>query len=978
MLEIRKGTAAKNYENTFFREFAENLKNLFDKYSLDGLLTANSECEAEKRLQIDALLVTEKAVCIIDFKNFGGKITLPKNAKSEFDFGKWTNEKGDIIKGGNSINPYIQLKNQKERFIKVIENKITDKLPGPDCFNPYHTVRIVCFQKPIELIGSIPTKEELNFFIIDKANYLEKIKDIIDISDKEVSLSKESFNIFKETFRADLFDLAENYGESVDFTTYENKLDFESLYPDQKAALKEIKLFLENPEQNVFILQGTINSGKSHLIPFIQEVAYNSHIQETEIFAASSRIAKNLFSANRFDNVNSIYSFIYGGLISEDDSEANEEENEVDNNVQEISDELHLKVVPIKKSDNSETAVFIVDEAQLVSDSYYQSIDLIFGSGYLLNDFINFTNFNSTKRKIIFVGDPYQIQFGRTDETPLNPTYLSENYKLNVSSFQLLDKPDFSDINLQALNCVQSIKENLFNSLEFIPGNQLSILENEDKLPSITSLIENNIDGHILSFSNEEAQKVNYWIKKSIIKTGEDIAPNDLVLINNNISVEDENDPFAGSKNIYNGQFATIVSVSQGIISETINIKGRPTTINFRELAIKLNETGHQVKLLSLENYRLNLKAELSKDEIIAIKVILNTQLYSYIKENPFEKSVEHSELISSNIYQTVQNEIAELKQRVDVGEKVRGKLNAKEVEQRKLLSKAKRIHRNRIENALRKDTATKYHKYKNAAMLRFGWAMTIDKSTSYKWNEVIVNIEPGSRFNNLKIHEPYFRLIYTALCRAKQKVSLINYKPISPFKNVEIKDQNSGIKPRDIFFHSENSEPESRLTELKEFIVAKLPEFKIRNVEYYDWQERYFIVNDKAQEAIISFSYNGRGNFKLPSIIGGNNELAEIIIKTLKEKTELNTFETIPDSWRKREYQKLKNDLAAFDIKFELILQSNWKDKIRFFSGKKELEIELDYDGDGMVSFVTAKYYSDETIWNKFLAKIDELKDVN
>ena len=44
MLEIRKGTAAKNYENTFFREFAENLKNLFDKYSLDGLLIANSEC----------------------------------------------------------------------------------------------------------------------------------------------------------------------------------------------------------------------------------------------------------------------------------------------------------------------------------------------------------------------------------------------------------------------------------------------------------------------------------------------------------------------------------------------------------------------------------------------------------------------------------------------------------------------------------------------------------------------------------------------------------------------------------------------------------------------------------------------------------------------------------------------------------------------------------------------------------------------
>ena len=174
MLEIRKGTAVRNYENSFFREFAENLKYMFEKYSLNGLLIANSECEAEKRLQIDALLITDKAVCIIDFKNFGGKITLPKNAKSEFDFGKWTNEQGEIIKGGSSINPFIQLKNQKSRFIKVVENQILDRLPKSDYFNPYHTVKTVCFQKAIELIGKIPPKEELNFFIMTDQITLRK------------------------------------------------------------------------------------------------------------------------------------------------------------------------------------------------------------------------------------------------------------------------------------------------------------------------------------------------------------------------------------------------------------------------------------------------------------------------------------------------------------------------------------------------------------------------------------------------------------------------------------------------------------------------------------------------------------------------------------------------------------------------------------------------------------------------------------
>ena len=341
MLEIRKGTAAKNYENTFFREFAENLSNLFDKYSLDGLLIANSECELEKRLQIDALLITTNAVCLIDFKNFGGKITLPKNAKSEFDFGRWTNEKGDIIKGGSSINPFIQLKNQKERFIDVVKKQIQRRLSKSDCFNPYHTVRTVCFQKPIELIGSIPPKEELNFFTIDKSNYLEKIRDIIDISDKEVSLSQSSFDLFKTTFRADKFDISEPYKQTTDVTKYETKLDFENLYPDQKSALNEIESFITSDEDRFFVLQGTSLSGKTHLIPFIQDVAFNNGISEVKLFASSGRVANNLLKDSNL-KFNSMYSYIYGGNTQ------NEEQDDTEST--KTDEILNLEIVPLRAS----------------------------------------------------------------------------------------------------------------------------------------------------------------------------------------------------------------------------------------------------------------------------------------------------------------------------------------------------------------------------------------------------------------------------------------------------------------------------------------------------------------------------------------------------------------------------------------------------------------------------------------------------
>ena len=96
MLEIRRGLAVRHYENSFFRVFSKNLKSMFDKYNLNGLLIANSECIADERLQIDTLLITQHTVCIIDFKNFSGDIILPTS--DDFFNGSWVNSEGHRIK----------------------------------------------------------------------------------------------------------------------------------------------------------------------------------------------------------------------------------------------------------------------------------------------------------------------------------------------------------------------------------------------------------------------------------------------------------------------------------------------------------------------------------------------------------------------------------------------------------------------------------------------------------------------------------------------------------------------------------------------------------------------------------------------------------------------------------------------------------------------------------------------------------------
>ena len=110
------------------------------------------------------------------------------------------------------------------------------------------------------------------------------------------------------------------------------------------------------------------------------------------------------------------------------------------------TEKIKLEIVPLKKSDNENKAIFIVDEAQLISDNYHQSIDLRFGSGKLLEDFIKFSDLKNSNRKIIFIGDSFQLSIGKKEENTLNPEYIKEKYEFKTKAFQLIDKEDNSEI----------------------------------------------------------------------------------------------------------------------------------------------------------------------------------------------------------------------------------------------------------------------------------------------------------------------------------------------------------------------------------------------------------------------------------------------------------------------------------------------------------------------------------------------------
>jgi hypothetical protein len=110
---------------------------------------------------------------------------------------------------------------------------------------------------------------------------------------------------------------------------------------------------------------------------------------------------KNKFS--RLD-VRTVHSLIYKRLPNEDKSDETSQKNE---------ESIYEIVFGIKDNEDSENALYIVDEASLLTDSELKNEFFKFGSDRLMTDFFQFCNLNGSNRKVILIGDDKQINRGK-------------------------------------------------------------------------------------------------------------------------------------------------------------------------------------------------------------------------------------------------------------------------------------------------------------------------------------------------------------------------------------------------------------------------------------------------------------------------------------------------------------------------------------------------------------------------------------
>lgn len=798
MLEILNNRTEHTHENEQFRRVVEIIEAAFKKLGYYGLLIGNPFNESYSRFRADAILYYNNGLILIDFKDYKGIIKLPPN-ENEFHSTKWHNESPkdrsrlEIKAGANFINPFRQLVSYRNAFRELVEkNKYFEGI------NPARICIANIFSGPIEIHNEVPRnvpyykllqESDLGNFLYDFAS--------------DNSFKEENANIFKSIFPA------EKWIKSVKVPIPEQVIEkqIKEIHNDVKRIIID---FLKEKNGGILVLESMNAEDRDSWLRFITNESVNHNIPQIEKWSHSARISKKVQRRSNIET-EGIYSIIYGG---------SEIKGQNENPDKEEQEEELLEVIPLKSSkDIDEKALIVVAEAHLISRSLSQSELLRFGSGRLLEDVIKFLNPQSD-RKIVFIGDPYSLTFGKEEDSALNLETLSELYnKENIKHFRKPIVNNYSDGKEKLrTDLATSIEISLFNYLNY-SFDETTLIDLQDDNQRIQNLhlwfskpFSNEPDNAVLFYSKKDCLKTNKWIKKQCLKNGDSLGTGDLLIVNNNVSIPDESG-FQIPRRIVNGMFFTVLTVKE-TIPEPIKIhqSQNPIILFFTKITAKcLSLSGSpETDIWILDNY-FNSEDDLTKEEQIAFRVFVNTKINDEKRKQKFEDSQEYKQLIQDSQYNILSNE-----------EKEATKILVKNYnlpKEKKEKVETSRNLRNLLSGYYKKYSKKLFFQIKdsdpfvNAVFVKYGWAITVHKAIGSNYNEVIIK---GHRKENDGItNDSYFRWLYSGVTAGKT-VNMTSPKTINPFMNYVFEDNSSGgfsIKSKELLIF-ENYEAEMKFAD--------------------------------------------------------------------------------------------------------------------------------------------------------------------
>jgi len=592
----------------------------------------------------------------------------------------------------------------------------------------------------------------------------------------------------------------------------------------------------------------------------------------------------------------------------------------------------------LKNNENPTNTVYIIDEGSMISNSYSEQEFFRFGSGHLLQDLFKYINFdnNDHKKKIIIVGDSAQLPPVGMDHSPaLDEKYLTEQLGISVQKHELTEvvrQQENSGILYNATEIRTSISNNIFNHLN----------------------IETNL-GDIESVKHQD-------LLQTYINACNDKISDEVILISHsNSSVKEYNDFIRGHF------FPGCSSIAA----------------NDRIIIVK-NNYSHPIELLN-GDYGI-VQELLTESEIrnIVIRQKSNSGLIS-------EKSIfiNFKDVIIQ--FSNNDNQLVNLKCKI-----IQNLLDSKERELSSDESKALYIDFKMRHPNLRPGTkdfkdALLTDQYFNALQIKFGYAITCHKAQGGEWKNAIVDC----KFSTEKMSSSYFRWLYTAITRAKQKLYLMNephfdlvskisdnFNPFIVTANVCEVESLPDVLPEEI--QHESMFLKGIYCIINDFI--KNTGIRIDKIVHHQYCEHYLFISNE-NLVLFKLYYNHHqiiSKITKPTIDDEHIETIGSFLESLiDKKIILNTKDDVVSSRQIKTFEFTEQFLSDFhnlivskiteeNIYVTNIKQNQWNQK--YFFEQNNLNTVIDFYYNKKKQFTSCNFVNSKSISTELANKVIEL----
>lgn len=503
----------------------------------------------------------------------------------------------------------------------------------------------------------------------------------------------------------------------------------------QQRVFDHIIQFLNDDSKKIFILKGYAGTGKTTLITYLGNYLHTNR-RQFQVLAPTGRAAKVI--QQKFSDAVQRFGFTHemegvGSTIHRQIYSKKVECLEV--KATEVSEKSYKFFFPLRDKQEPENMcdTFIIDESSMIGDTKVDQEFLMFGSGRLLTDLLEYARVCHIK-KLIFVGDDAQLPPVEDPESRALKVSYFENLGLGVEQDELTEvlrqneDSGILDVATQMRELLH-LQKNQRNSFS-IEANNTDIFEvpASEIAQKYTDLVPNPEvgDNILLSFSNHQCYMGNQAIREiyfpnceRITFEGESIIKvqiGDILLNTKNAHA------ILGSTDIYNGDMVRVLKVGESV-SHTAPVflkgdqKAHYVTLNFTFIEALLE--GTVIKGYILDNYL-------------------------YAKERNIK--VDEERALYTDFVQRMKLEFPLIKEGSD-----------------------------EWKEALLEDP------FFNALRMKFGYAITCHKSQGGEWKQVMVDYS-----GRAGLSEPMIRWCYTATTRARKRLYIINAPHITPFSGLK------------------------------------------------------------------------------------------------------------------------------------------------------------------------------------------------